>query len=288
MSNYGDPGPGHRNALNAVGEARQKALEVVSKTRQVGPPPHDPNLAPASDEPALATVATQAVVDYLLQLRPYRNHSAVWDVSFGTVRLPERVAGESPTQCMGKPQMTPPLYICQDPTFTIENVSDFVQAANTTVRYSSKTREQPGEAARQPGAGSAFHHHSRPSTDQSVCDRWTVDTKQYGKLIFSERRHVEAFLNGELSQSEVLSLAEVATDDEDDEDAKRARRGDPRVSSVPGDTSGPDHQVKSFKLVFSADELQTFLAHGDDIAAELDVLADLEAPDFTTGPGGAV
>jgi hypothetical protein len=220
MSQYGDPGPGHRNALDAVAEARQRALRAVSQMRQVGPPPHDPRLAPAGDDPALATIATQAVTDYLIQLRPYRGHSATWDVSFGELQLPEDIQ-ESNGAAMGWDR-TPRrrLHVCRQPALYVENVSDFVEVANMTVQYSSKTRRRPD------------------STSEGAAGSLTL--------------------------------------------------GDPNVRSAPGDTSGQDHKVKSFKLVFNAGELQQFLTLGDDVAAELDVLADLEAPDHAAGPGGAV
>jgi hypothetical protein len=220
MSGYGDPGPGHRNAIDAVAEARQTAIKGVSEMRKAGPRPHHPRLAPAGDEPALATMATQAVVDYLMQLRPYRGHSASWDVSFGELQLPADIQ-ESSKAAMGWDR-TPSrrLHVCRQPTFYVENVSDFVEVANMTVQYSSKIRRRPG------------------STSEETADSLTL--------------------------------------------------GDPNVQSRAGRDRGRTHTVKSFNLVFGAGELQKFLQLGDDVAAELDVLADLEAPDHAAAPGGAV
>lgn len=283
MSQFGDPGPGHRNALDAVAEARQRALKAVSEMRQVGPPPHHPRLAPAGDDPALATIATQAVVDYLIQLRPYRGHSATWDVAFGELQLPEELEGSDRAGWdRGLPAI---LYVCRQPTFYVENVSTFVEVANMTVQYSSKIRRRPGSTGDPGGATSALN---QPTTNN--VDRWTVDTEQYGTLAFEEKRHVRGLMNGDLTLTEALQFAEVVEEeaDEEEEADDRVTLGDPNVASHPGDTRGRDPEVKSFKLVFNSSELQRFLTLGDDVAAELDVLADLEAPDHAAGPGGAV
>jgi len=281
MSQFGEPGPGHRNALDAVAEARQKALKAVSRMRQVGPPPHHPRLAPAGDEPALATVATQAVVDYLVQLRPYRGHSATWNVSFGELQLPEDMQGSDPAGWdRGR---APTLHVCRQPTLRVENVSDFVEVANTTVQYSSKIRRGPGSTS-NPGDGASAFHGAEPG----IIGRWTVDTEQYGTLAFSEKQHVRRLMNGDLTLTQALQFAEVVDEEADEEEADAVTLGDPNVPSTPGDTRGRDPEVKSFKLVFNASELQRFLTLGDDVAAELDVLADLEAPDHAAGPGGAV
>lgn len=291
MSNFGDPGPGHRNALDAVNEARQKALTAVSKMRQAGPPPHLPNLAPADDEePALATIATQAVVDYLIQLRPYRSHSSTWNVSFGELRLPEQIGGEEPPGRLGKSTNPRALHICRNPSFYVENVSDFVEVANATVSYSSELRSDPGAGDWQPRNGSAFNQPWNDTNTGDVCDQWTLETEKYGTLRFTDKDRLNALLKGEISVDEAAQFAEPADqpDTDDTDEGDDLVLGDPNVRSVPGDTRGRDPEVKSFKLVFPADDLQRFLQLGDDVAAELDVLADLEAPDHAAGPGGAV
>jgi hypothetical protein len=280
MSGYGDPGPGHRNALDAVAEARQTALSAASKMRQAGPPTHHPNLAPASDEePRLATIATQAVVDYLMQLRPYRNHSSAWNVSFGELQLPATVPGEKgPGRSWNKKDRAPKLHICQNPTFYVENVSDFVDVANMTVQYSSQTRTPDGRGDWEPDPN--------PGSMTKVVE---ISTEEYGTLRFTDKERARELLFGDLSPTAALEYAELADeDDTTDTEEDSVILGDPNVTTTPGDTRGRDSQVESYKLVFPPAELLRFVQLGDDVAAELDVLADLEAPDHAAGPGGAV
>jgi hypothetical protein len=280
MTQFGDPGPGHRNALDAVAEARQHATAAVSKMRQVGPPPHHPRLAPAGDDPALATIATQAVVDYLVQLRPYRGHSATWNVAFGQLQLPEHIQESQPGAGWNRNNARR-LYVCRQPTLYVENVSDFVEVANMTVQYSSKMRRGTHPFYTSGGGGRSALHD--PTTG-GVADRWRVDTDEYGTLAFSEKRHIKALLFGDLSPAAALEHAELVEEKEADEE-----EADDQVTLGDPDVGGRDAEVKSFNLVFNAGELQRFLTLGDDVAAELDVLADLEAPDHSAaGPGGAV
>lgn len=295
MSNYGDPGPSHRNALNAVNEARQRALTAFSKMRQGGPPPHHRHLAPADGKnPEVATIATQAVVDYLMQLRPYRGHSATWDVRFGKLELPETLPGDAAgrSSAMGFGGNGRRLHICRHPTFHVENVSDFVEVANTTVQYSTARRRAPGASGGRPGGSTSAFKPWESGRNATRCNRWKVDTGEYGTIVFTDPDHVTAFLSGNLSIDEALEVGELAdeedTDDADDTEDDPLVLGDPTVTSTPGDTRGRDPEVKSYNLVFSADELQRFVHLGDDVAAEVDVLADLEAPDHSAGPGGAV
>jgi hypothetical protein len=280
MSQFGEPGPGHRNALDAVAEARQTALSAASKMRQAGPPPHHPNLAPASDEePRLATIATQAVVDYLMQLRPYRNHSSTWNVSFGELQLPETMPGEkNPAESWNNKGRGPDLYICQNPTFYVQNVSDFVDVANMTVQYSSQTRTPRGRGDWEP----------EPNPG-SITKAVEISTEEYGTLRFTDKERARELLFGDLSPTAALEYAELADeDDTTDTEEDSVTLGDPNATAAPGDTRGRDPQVESYKLVFPPGELLRFVQLGDDVAAELDVLADLEAPDHAAGPGGAV
>jgi hypothetical protein len=159
-----------------------------------------------------------------------------------------------------------------------------VEVANMTVQYSSKIRRGPGSTGNPGGGTSALN---QPTTNN--VDRWTVGTEQYGTLAFEEKRHVRGLMTGDLTLTEALQFAEVVEEEADEEEADdRVTLGDPNVASHPGDTRGRDPEVKSFKLVFNASGLQRFLTLGDDVAAELDVLADLEAPDHAATPGGAV
>lgn len=139
MSTYDDESTGHRNALQQVSEARQEALSAVSEMRQRGPPSHPPNLAPTDKQgKPLASVATQYVADYLLQLRPYRATTSAWEVDIGAVELPEQIGRGSP-DAFGEPGRRDALHICRDPMIPLRNVSQLIQAANMSVQYSTAT-----------------------------------------------------------------------------------------------------------------------------------------------------
>ena len=158
-----------------------------------------------------------------------------------------------------------------------------------TVQYSSKTRLTPSESGGRPGGGlSAFDNPKK-----GLCDTWTAPAGEYGRIRFADKRYLNAYLAGEIGLETALQVGEIIDEEADEEEADEEEAdavtlGDPNVPSTPGDTRGRDPEVKSFKLVFNASELQRFLTLGDDVAAELDVLADLEAPDHAAGPGGAV
>lgn len=187
MSSYGEPDPEHRNAVANVDKARQRALAAVSEVRKANIITPHPNLAPPErdNSPTLPVVCSQAVVDYLLQLRPYRHNSTNWSINFGKITLPEKVDVGS-----GKP------YSLQgDRIFPLTDASEVIDAVNTTVVY------------------------------------------QYTDL------------NGDWG---------------DDSDSKR------------------------YKVVFSPGTLLKIVEAADEIAAEMDMLAELTPPDHTSGGGDAV
>jgi len=137
VSSYGDPAPEHRNAVASVNKARQSALNAVSEVRKANINTPHPNLAPPESEvvgdrtPTLPVVCSQAAVDYLLQLRPYRHQSENWNIDFGKITLPETVNfGSSKRGGFGKP------YTLQgDRVIPLTNASEVINAVNTTVVY---------------------------------------------------------------------------------------------------------------------------------------------------------
>jgi hypothetical protein len=147
MSDYNDPKPEHRNALAQINDARQRGLAAVSELRKREISTPYPHLAPANTEgqtPSLPVLATQAVVDYLLQLRPYRDTSKKWDVDFGVVNLPEKIdRGSAPGRGRGEQS---PLYISSDPKVPLNNVSQLIEALNRTIIYSTSHRDDPVRA----------------------------------------------------------------------------------------------------------------------------------------------
>jgi hypothetical protein len=303
MSNYGGADPAHRNALSAVNDARQKALDAVSKLKQMGPRPHPPYLAPADgDVPADATIATQAVVDYLMQLRPYRSGSAVWNVSFGELLLPQTIPGDDPpgrtsSAMMGFGGGARKLYICRPPKLFIENVSDFVDVANLTVQYSTERQHDPGSQSTNrtltgdEAAVLGARYGGDYVTDHTTSVKITLQTEEYGDLTFDDVETAKAVVQGSLSPSEAVEFAATADEsdedepDDSDDDDDDLILGDPSVTSHPGDTRGRDPEVKTYKLVFPSQELKRFVGLGDDIAEELGVLGDLETPQERDGSG---
>jgi len=199
--NQGEEEPAGAGALEQVNEARSLATEMVSEVRQRGQPNHHPNLAPAGgDEPAPATVATQAVADYLLQLRPYRATSDSWDVDLGGIQLPEKIyRGEAPGRT-SKSQT--PIWCCRELHVPISDVSELIRAANMNVLYST----------------------AKPSS--------------YGEEIGTEQEYT------------------------------------PADSSA----SGRNGSVRTYKLVFSPQTLLRFVEIADEIAAQMNLLIEIETP----------
>jgi hypothetical protein len=103
MSSYDDPSAGHREAVSQLAESRstlRRQLMEINATGGAFSGPH-PNLVPATTEgkdgnevsnlPTERTVATAALSDYILQLRPYRRQSNNWSAGVGVIELPRRV-----------------------------------------------------------------------------------------------------------------------------------------------------------------------------------------------------
>jgi len=282
MSGFGDPAPQHRNALAAVDEARQRALGAVSEIRQRGAPSHHPNLAPADDDtPSLASVCTQTVVDYLLQLRPYRANSKSWEVDMGGVELPTEISGGTSNR-LGRGRKRP-LYLCRQPVVPIRNVSDLIAAANMTVQYSTQ-KSDPERIGGRPGG-------SRSPMDSG--NRWTMKTDEHGEVELRDKSAWKAVASGALSPQEAIDTGIAISEEQTDDDVEYREEqkyvpADPNIDETAGDTRGPDHKVRTFNLVFPAGTLLRFVEFADEVAAELDLLADLESPDYEPGGGGAV
>ena len=236
MSDYGSPDADHTAALTAVDEARQDALTAVSEMRQHGAPPHHPNLAPTDGQKELATICTQKVVDYLLQLRPYRENSQNWNTDLGTLHLPKELGTPGSKRRSGG--VTQNLWLCRQPEIPLRNVSEVIKAANMTVQYSTMRGEQFSPT---PTAGGMTVVTSSEQQQQQQEDR--------------ESNYVPA---------------------------------KPATSSSAGLGRGSSHETKPFNLVFSDRTLLELVELGDEVAAEIDILIELEAPDYESGSQGAV
>jgi len=227
MSSFDEPGANHRNALAQVDNARQRALTAVSEVRKAPPPEHHPNLAPTQgNERTLAVACTQAVVDYLLQLRPYRASSSTWDIDFGVVELPKTLE-PSGSGVFGERE-SDALRICRDPRFQLKNVSQLIEAANTTVHYSTNY-------PRDEHANVANRKIPQPARTDGGEDGFTPAVPS---------------TNG------------------------GARRG-----------LGVDGRVDSYKLVFPASTLLRIVELADEVAAELNLLAELKPPNKEDAEG---
>jgi len=136
---YNDPKPQHKNAIAAVSEARQQALAAVSVVRETTIDTIHPNLAPAdSNNPHIVVSANQKVIDYLLQLRPYRSTSENWNLAFGAIKLPETISGGS---APGRGRGTlDDLQLSGSPEVTLENASEVIEAVNETITYTGDGR----------------------------------------------------------------------------------------------------------------------------------------------------
>lgn len=137
MSSYDDPSAGHREAVSQLAESRstvRRRLLEINATGGLSAGPH-PNLIPAtttdnegneiSNLPTDRTIATAALSDYILQLRPYRHQSRNWQDALGVIDLPERVG-------------TDPFYTIQmDPEVEVDTLGDVLEFGGLRVPYSA-------------------------------------------------------------------------------------------------------------------------------------------------------
>ena len=220
---YSEPSESHRSAVEQVAEARQQALEGVSAIRRVTDKLDHAHLVRASgNETRIAVEATQAVLDYLLQLRPYRQNAQTWDLGFGRIELPRVVSEENPGLGRGWTHY----FAAQDPVLEVETLGDMIENMNETIVYAAKTPPSVGSA----GGGRAM----------------TADSR-----------------------------------------AREIRREVARGEYTPPDV-GPDAERRLYKFVLQQHELLALVQAADDVAAEVDLLADIESPDFGADGGGVV
>lgn len=145
MSSYGDPDPEHRNAVKQITDARQRALNAVSEIRKADITTPHPNLAPPTvpieenSSPSTPVLCSQAVVDYLLQLRPYRHHADNWDIDFGKITLPANVTREKEGRKRGSTRTS----LEKGNVIPLTNASEIIDAVNTTVVYRSGGMDGP-------------------------------------------------------------------------------------------------------------------------------------------------
>ena len=265
MSSFDEPGANHRNALAQVDDARKRALTAVSELRQAPPPAHHPNLAPTnSDSGRSAVLCTQAVMDYLLHLRPYRAGSSTWDIDFGTVELPKTINDNTDDGgTFGRSE--PKMWICRQPAVPLRTVSQLIEAANTTIQYSTN---HPNRFDRRAGP-------KEPNIPDS-------DKRQLPHGLKKK------WLNGEITLTEAFERAPARS-------ATRADGGEDGYEPASPVTAGTnsnrrgssniEHKVESFKLVFPSPTLLKIVELADEVAAELNLLAELKPPNKEDAEG---
>lgn len=274
---YDDPNIQHRSTVQQIVDARQRALTAVSEVRQVQIDTPHPNLARMSDDgKQLPVVATQAVVDYLLQLRPYRKSSQNWDVDYGTITLPKTVSSE----LAGRSSGTRTLWICRQPEVPARNASQLIQALNSDVHYSTNhPRSNTGRRGADLPSGSRIG--IKPT---SVTYRIRPDT--YPGTYQVNKKTAQQIQKGEITEDEAVEMGMVIDDqDGKDTDTDEGDEYTPAIpelkTSAPGDTRGPSGEIRSYKLIMPPGALLQLVEIADEIAAEVDMLAELE--DKTVG-----
>ena len=261
---YNDPDPASQNAIRQINDARHRALKAVSEMRQADITQPHRNLSPAQDgSKSLPVVCSQAVVDYLIHLRPYRHQSQNWGIDFGTVQLPKQIA-QGKSKRLGQSSTKPPLWCCHQPEIPVSNASELIQAVNNTVYYSTNKQSSENNTP-----GSDKHKLRLP-------DR---------VLLFDDIDDMEAVMGGSVSAEEALSFGMAITLQEEKQKESQYEPAVPWVSRRRSNTGG---SVKAYKVVFPSDRLLQIVEHADEIAAEMDMLADIEPPDHSATGAGAV
>ena len=220
---YQEPSESHRSAVGQIADARQQALKGVSAIRRVTDQLDHPHLVRASGgETRVAVEATQTVLDYLLQLRPYRKNASSWSLGFGRIELPRVVSEENPGLGRGWTHF----FAAQDPVLEVETLGDMVETMNETIVYAAETPPSVG-----PGGGGGV--------------------KSAGGRARAIRREVS---RGEYTPPDI----------------------------------GRDAERRLYKFVLQQHELLALVQAADDVAAEVDLLADIESPDYGADGGGVV
>jgi hypothetical protein len=256
MSSYGEPSVQHTSTVQQILDARERALNAVSLARKVTLSTPHPNLA-ATDggrDAEIASNCSQALVDYLLHLRPYRAQSRNWNIDLGALALPKSVQDDGPSRRGDGGQSGQPLYLCRRPQVRLAGLSDVIDAVNSTVMYSSNRQ---GDASM-----------SRQTKDR-------VKTES-GELVVEDRRLFRQILRGETTIDDVIDHPAVHP--------PKTTRADytPAQPPLPGGDS------KTFKLVLSDDQLLQLFEAADEIAGEVDMLAEIEPPDHSSDGGDSI
>ena len=251
---YGDPSDEHRTTVKQIATARKRAEKNISALRTVDDDAEYLNLCRIDNTTtsSLSIEATQAIVDYLLHLRPYRHNSDRWGVDLGVVELPQRIQESTKRRGSGYDLF----YCAQEPHIPLRNLSETVDALNRTILYTDNAPPQ-----------------SEGSTVSKRTKSIRLPDGEYEFPFHSDA--VEKYMNGEISPDEVRQAGERA-----DSDEGRGEYRPPRVTQ--------DSRTRKYKFVLTQDDLLHLKELADDVAEEMGVLADIEPPDHSSGSRGAV
>lgn len=235
----------HTNAVKQLAESRDRAMESVNLVRQDTPATAAQNLVsdPPGDKEVYLVKANQAVAEYLLQLHPYRRQSQHWGADLGAVSIPESVTGESPNRRgLGSNGVAPRYRCCRQPSFRFGSLSDVISAINKSVTYSANYA--PDDVS-----------DMGPDGTEIRLPQGTVRV---------QTSTASSWLSGDLTTNEVIERAGL------EQQAQQPNR------FTPADPPRSEEHSKRFKFVFRPDVLLTLVEKADEVAAEMDMLADIE------------
>ena len=260
MTGWDDPNIQHKGAVQQILDAREKASTAVSEARQYSLSTTDPHLAAVNGgkDAALAIGCSQAVVDYLLELRPYRHQSTNWNVDFGDIELPKSVKMRKSAQQRGE-SPTRTLWLCRQPQVPLTGLSRLIEVVNMTVVYSS--------------------NRSKVGASINSGDTLTIDSEQYGTLVVEDRRVWNEVLRGTKTVEEAANHPSVRP---------QKTTPDEKQSYTPAKPPGAGGYAKKYKVVLPDDQLLRLYEAAEQIAGDVDMLAEIEPPDHSSSGSEAI
>lgn len=289
MSSYGEPDASKQEAGRQIMRARERALEAVSQRRQADIGTPHPNLAMpsnAQDKPTLPVLCTQAAMGYLLQLRPYRTRSMGLGIDLGTITLPKSIDGGT-SKRLGADKL-PDLWLCRQPTVSLRSISEIVHMANSDIHYATRDATHTDDSGYEP----ALTGRELPDGVEGVTElpgrvvdaKLRFSTSEHGNLLFATTGAYEAVLAGDVSAEEALDTGMAVRESDVDDDTDT----EPSEYQPPSPLVGDDGRIEKYKFVFGPNALLQIVELADEIAAELDFLADIDEPDHRAAAGDAV
>ena len=134
--------------------------------------------------------------------------------------------------------------------------------------------------------------------DELAVDGYTVQPEHVGTETLEARSFDDqesllsvAFGSKSVEAAIKQGVARPAPDNEPDESQSDNDSYTPAVpvsNNKSGLKRGVSHNTKSFNIVFESQTLLTLVEIADEVAAEIDLLIELDAPDFESGGQGAV